>query len=163
MLVWSWALLGLGLLACPAKDTPAPAGRAAFGVLYGGQIQRRTFLPFELNSAKQRLGFRIEFSAPLATATLVQWEISRPGRRKAGELEVSKPEQRVTELGSAEVARGERQFEQALAFKPGDPLGLWNIRVVVGTRVLLDRPFTVYDPAVQSAALRSAADLDAGL
>jgi hypothetical protein len=45
--------------------------------------------------------------------------------------------------GSAQIPEGELGFEKALQFQPGDPTGLWNVRVIIGDHVLIDRPFVV--------------------
>jgi hypothetical protein len=36
-----------------------------------------------------------------------------------------------------------------LAFHPGDPLGVWNVRVVVRDKVVIDRPIEVFDAATR--------------
>jgi hypothetical protein len=143
------------------KSTPTPS--AQFGIFYGGQIQERQFIPFELNSAKQRIGFRLLFPTPLPEATEVLWEVSRPGAREPRALPVSKPDRRVTEFGSATLAQGEQRFEQVIALRPGDPLGLWNLRVATHDEVLIDRPFTLYDADERRRARARARPADAGL
>ncbi len=156
----------LGATACttePTTSAPAGARDVSFGVFYGGQIQERRELPFELDRAKQRQGFRIDFDPPLEERTEVSWEISRPARRSSPAATPSSPEGRVTELGKATLAAGQTRFEQPLHFRPGDPLGLWNIRVVVRERVLIDRPFLVYDAAARRRSNKSARLPDAGL
>jgi hypothetical protein len=49
-----------------------------------------------------------------------------------------------------------------LPFSPDDPLGLWNIRVLVGDQVVIDRPFVVYDAIERARRREAAADTDAG-
>jgi hypothetical protein len=157
------ALLTLGLaLGCRAPNE-SPTASAEFGIFYGGQVQERDAIPFELNRAKQRIGFRVVFAAPLADATQVQWELSRPGKRDARQLPVSRPDRRVTEFGSATLPAGEQRFEQELPLRPGDPLGLWNLRVVATDQVLIDRPFTVYDADERRRAISKARVPDASL
>lgn len=142
-------LLALG---CDEPASPPGAVRSArFGILFGGQVQQRDELPFELDRAKQQQGFRIELARPLDAPQTITWELSRPSGSRRG------PE-RITVLGRGEVAAGQTVFEQPIPFKPGDPLGLWNIRVVLGERVLIDRPFVVYDKG-----RRLSAHPDAGL
>lgn len=148
--------------ACRTPDAiPTPV--AEFGIFYGGQVQERQFIPFELNSAKQRIGFRLLFPTPLPVATEVRWEVSRPGAREPRALPVSKPDRRVTEFGSATLAAGEQRFEQVIALRPGDPLGLWNLRVATAEQVLIDRPFTLYDADERNRAKARARTPDAGL
>jgi hypothetical protein len=138
------------------------AEEARFGIFYGGQIQERNELPFQLDATRQRQGFRIVLLEAFDDPVSIDWEISRPGAgaAKAG---VSRPERRVSELGSATLQPGQLRFEQLLPFRPGDPLGLWNIRVVLGEHVLLDRPFNVYDEATRRAAIQAARVIDSGL
>jgi hypothetical protein len=140
-------------LACdPRQSTPKPlVRRAEFGVLFGGQIQERRELPFELDRSKQTLGFRVEFSEPLGADTDIEWRVDRPAR-SARVLRVNRrakplPDAERPPLGGKETARaGELRFDRTVSFEPGDPLGLWNVRVVVRGRVVLDRPFEVFDP-----------------
>lgn len=148
-------------LAC---DTPSPGvvQSAEFGIFYGGQIQERDEIPFQPDASRQQQGFRVGFKQPLGSPVVVKWELSRPARKRRGQT-VSRPEGRVTELGEATVPAGERQFEQRFPFVPGQPLGLWNIRVTLGSRVLIDRPFTVYDAAARRRRKRAARLPDAGL
>jgi hypothetical protein len=163
--VFSLAVFSLALVTggCDSfTSARAPEATAQFGVFFGGQLQRREELPFVLDASKQRQGFRVEMNEPLRAPTALEWELSRPARR-AGNQAFAEPVGRVTELGKAELQSGQRRFEHDVVFKPGDPLGLWNIRVVLQGRVLLDRPFTVYDSQQRQAARRRTALPDAGL
>lgn len=138
-------------LACdPPRSAPKPlVRRAEFGVLFGGQIQERRELPFELDRSKQTLGFRVEFSEPLGADTDLEWRIDRPARNariKASRHPKPEPEAERAPLGGKETARaGEVRFDRTVSFEPGDPLGLWNVRVTVRGTVALDRPFEVFD------------------
>jgi hypothetical protein len=157
-------LLTLALCACDPSTQPAESesvAKAEFGVFFGGQVQQREEIPFELDAARQQQGFRVVFQRPLEHARSLTWEISRPGRRKPGAT-YSHPDGRVTELGSSTLQAGRERVEQPLVFKPGDPLGLWNIRVVLDDQVLIDRPFTVYDAGRRKAAIKAARLPDAG-
>lgn len=148
------------LLALPAcaesRKTAAPEPRARFGVFFGGQIQERREIPFELDRGKQTLGFRIEFPVPLTEDTRVEWRLSPPPpagkiRGAAGTAPLV-PEPRIS---ASDVARaGETRFERTTPLEAGDPLGVWNARVVAGDRVLIDRPFEVYDAAVRARATK---------
>jgi hypothetical protein len=63
-------------------------------------------------------------------------------------------------MGAKESARaGETRFDRTVSFEPGDPLGLWNVRVVVRDMVVLDRPFEVFDAEER----QKNASADAGL
>jgi hypothetical protein len=133
---------------------------AEFGIFYGGQIQERREIPFVVDEAKQQQGFRLLLREAAEEPTLVRWELSRPGRtRNEG---TSDPDARVTQLGEAQLPRGERKFEQRLPLAAGDPLGLWNIRVTIGDRLAIDRSFTVYDRAQRRLAKKRARTHDAG-
>ena len=60
--------------------------------------------------------------------------------------------------GKATIRAGLSRFDQVTPFEPGNPLGLWNARVVVGGELVIDRPFEVYDRAERVRA----ASTDAG-
>jgi hypothetical protein len=163
-----WQCLGLGLTLLWAGCQPdAPADdselRARFGILYGGQIQERRELPLELDRSRQVQVFRLEADPAPASPREVTWEIGMAG---AGPLRTDsrghRAQRRRTRLGAALWRAGETRFEQTLAFAPGDPTGLWSIRVRVGQRVVLDQPFVVYDRRTRSARVRRAAELDGG-
>jgi hypothetical protein len=140
---WLLALaLAVAVSACDRDPEPPsgdPVKSAEFGILFGGQVQDRSAIPLQLDRSKQSQGFRIELSRPLPEDIAVKWEITRPSGARRGP-------KRVTELGSATLRAGQRTFEARVDFEPGNPLGLWNARVVMGDRVLIDRPFEVYDP-----------------
>ena len=147
------------LFAC---DPPRPkelVKRAQFGVFFGGQVQERREVPFELGNSKQTLGFRLEFSESLATDTDIEWKIDRPlglNRPKATSRSKPPPEVARAPLTGKDVAHaGETRFDRTLAFEPGDPLGLWNIRVVSRGKVAIDRPFEVYDEKERARANRA--------
>jgi hypothetical protein len=130
---------------------------AEFGVLFGGQIQERKEIPFELDSTKQTLGFRIDFGAPLPSDVGIDWQIVPPlvarSRGKGAAPSASAPVEAPLRLSAHEVARaGETRFERAVDLKPGDPIGLYNARVVAGGRVVIDRAFEVYDAAARARA-----------
>jgi hypothetical protein len=159
-------LIGLlALVACEARSNASPqAGVSAeFGIFYGGQVQERDEIPFELDTAKQRQGFRLTLSPPPAQAHLVHWELGRPGRgKRVPDRQGHKARARPVQLGRAHFRPGEAVFEQVLAFSPGDPLGLWNIRVLIDDRVVIDRPFVVFDASERARRERIAEESDAG-
>ena len=131
------AAVAWGCAACSRQDTTNEE-RVLFGVLFGGQVQERKEIPFELDTSKQSVGFRIEARAS-DRVRRIRWELTRPS--SSGD-----PTGRVTELGDTLLPANQSSFEQVLRFEPGDPLGLHNIRILLDDRVVLDRPFVVYDP-----------------
>jgi hypothetical protein len=142
-------LLGVLLQACTQNPHAAlREANARFGVLFGGQLQERNEIPFVLDPMKQSLALQLDFQTPLKAAATAHWELSKPGPRR-GAYQLSSPEDRTTEFGDEVLNPGQQRLEKRLTLKPGDNLGLWNIRVSVGDHVLLDRPFTVYDPATR--------------
>jgi hypothetical protein len=158
-------LVSLALPACEAPSAArARAPRAEFGVLYGGQVQERQELPFELDPSRQRMGFRLTLTPAPADALEVRWELARPGAgRRVADNQGRKARPRQVQLGRAHFRPGEPTFEQVLTFSPGDPLGLWSIRVQLGAEVVIDRPFLVYDPAERTRQREAFDRSDAGL
>ena len=91
----------------------------------------------ELDGSRQRLGFKLTLSPPPATPVEVRWELGRPGAgRRVADGQGRKARPRKVQLGRAHFRPGEAVLEQHVAFSPGDPTGLWNMRVVLGQRVL---------------------------
>ena len=145
-------------LAC-APERPAPAARGEFGIFFGGQIEERREIPFELDRSKQTAGFRVEFTPPLAAATEVEWRIDRRARGEGTGFARPRPAKPAepaprTAGGKVTIPAGEARFDQVTPFEPGDPLGLWNIRVVALGHVVIDRPFEVFDAARRKRAER---------
>jgi hypothetical protein len=159
------ALLGpLTLAACEAQSAAATVSHAEFGVFYGGQVQEREEIPFELDTARQRVGFRLTLSPPPREALEVRWALGSPGvGRRISDPHGRKARPRQVQMGRAHFRPGEAVFEQLTPLAPGDPLGLWNIRVQLGEQVVLDRPFLVYDAAERARRQRDLAGPDAGL
>jgi hypothetical protein len=143
-----WAgLLASGLLggaACKSDEPRDPlVERAAFGVFFGGQIQDRKELPFELDPTKQRIGIRIDFRAPLTHSVPVAWEIARPlAKPKKGDA----PADSVVEVGDAAARVGEARLDVPLLLRQGQGLGAWHVRVKVDGRQVIDRDVLVFDP-----------------
>ena len=153
------AVLALG---CEPEKPKGLLKSAKFGVFFGGQVEERKEIPFELDAAKQLQGFRVEFSEPLTTDTTeLEWRIDLPkvadaapkeirARRRAPSPKTSSPRCPATTA----VHAGQTRFDHATSFRPGDPLGLWTVRVVVKGKVVIDRPVEVFDP-VRERALAS--------
>lgn len=144
-----WPLLAgviaLGLLGCgKSEQSEDPlVQRAAFGVFFGGQIQDRKELPFELDQTKQSVGIRIDFRAPLARSVPVTWEIARPiAKSKKGDM----ASDRVVEVGDAAARVGEARLDVPLSLRQGQGLGAWHVRVKVDGRQVIDRDVLVFDP-----------------
>lgn len=157
------ALAGLALaVGCRAPAEASSGVVAQFGVFFGGQVQERSELPFELDRARQVQGFRIELDPPPAQALEVRWELSLPSSKLAVDDQGRKAPARRTRSGQVAMRPGEPRLEQTLPFASDDPLGLWNIRVLVGERVVIDRPFLVYDARARAAALARRTKADAG-
>jgi hypothetical protein len=140
--------LALGLLGCSKADKGKAEDplveRAAFGVFFGGQIQDRKELVFELDQTKQRIGIRIDFRAPLSHSVPVSWEIARPfsGKGKKGDA----PADQVVEVGDAAARVGETRLDVPLSLRQGQGLGVWHVRVKVEGRQVIDRDVLVEGP-----------------
>jgi hypothetical protein len=142
------ALLVAALACAPTGHVEnEPDVLAEFGIFYGGQIQHRQELPLELDGARQLQGFRLRRHASRDLGPTVRWELGKPGAgRPQKDGRGRKVTARRVQLGEARWPPGEAVFEQSLPFAPGDPPGLWNLRVQCGDRLVLDQPFLVYDP-----------------
>jgi len=138
-------VLALFLLGCSRPPERDPlVDRAAFGVFFGGQIQDRNELPFELDRAKQSCGIRVDFRAPLARSVQVRWEIARPLSAKAAKADAGADQ--VTEVGEAAARVGERRLDVPVLLRQGQVLGSWHVRVKVDERPVIDRDVLVFDP-----------------
>ncbi|MEZ4373359.1 MAG: hypothetical protein R3B07_21225 [Polyangiaceae bacterium] len=142
-------LCGLLLVGCPEEQgEPEQVERATFGIFFGGQVQERNEVPFEIDRRKQTQGLRVDFRAPLTRDVSVRWEWDRPAPRGKRPT----PTSRVTELGNGVAPKGSQRFETQLELAPGDPLGEWNVRLFVDERLVLDQRFQVYSEASRRAA-----------
>ena len=137
---------------CQEQPPPDPVEHAAFGVLFGGQVQQLDEIPFELDRARQTLGFRLDFRDGLKQPSDVTWELDVPlppsmsaRARRAQGKEAPRASDRTLRRGQAKVPAGSRRFEQVLVLEPGDPLGTWNIQVRLNAESVIDRPFLLYD------------------
>lgn len=140
------SLAALLAIACGrAERAPTPIVEARLGVFFGGQVQERDEIPFELDRTRQSQGFRLDLSRVAPKPHHVRWEIERPPARPGAS--------RVTALADAELRPEQTRFDQLIAFQPGDPLGLWNVRVLVDGEIVLDRAVVVYDAAARRRAL----------
>ena len=147
------ASLALSLGCEPPRSKPLVKS-ARLGVFFGGQIEERREIPFELDPTKQSQGFRVDFSEPLLSETEVEWRVDMPRttapRRRASPHEAPTPEALFATTSGKDVARaGQTELDHVLSMHPGDPLGLWNVRVVVRGKVAIDRAIEVYDAALR--------------
>lgn len=135
--IWLLLLLALSLLAC--QRVPKRAVREAeFGVFFGGQVQELKEIEKQLDPARQRVGFRLTFEAPLARVTSVAWELSLPVAEKGGP--------RAALVGEVSAKLGQTSLDVPLAFRPSDPLGSWHAKVTVDGVAVIDRDFTLVAP-----------------
>lgn len=142
-----WALAGLSLAVLACEREPANGGliqEARLGVFFGGQIQQREELARVFDESQSQ-GFRIVFREPLRESKRVRWELVLPSKAPRGDVV-------VTKLGEVTLPAGQRQVDQVFGFEPGDPLGLWNIRVLVGDELVIDRAWLVYDAGARRQA-----------
>jgi hypothetical protein len=138
-------LAAFALAACEAKSASGDLVREArVGVFFGGQIQQREELARVFDDTQSQ-GFRLVFREPLSESKRVRWEIALPARSGAREVAVSK-------LGEVTVPIGQREIDQVFRFEPGDPLGVWNIRVLVDDLLVIDRAWLVFDAAARRKA-----------
>ncbi len=129
-----WMVGVLALSACEKAAQP----RAALGVFYGGQIQELRRVALSAEPGKERYGFQVALGSH---ATHVNWEIARPARFFAGKWVPAQ-----AEVGEEELRAGENTFSKVFSFEPGAPTGIWNFRVLVDRRLVLDRAIEVYEP-----------------
>jgi hypothetical protein len=155
------AFVIVGLAQACTLTSKSSIERAEFGVLFGGQVQERSEIPFELDASKQTLGFVITLNQPLASPATLHWELSKPGPLPASR--VPNPIDRRIELFEAPVAAGQTQVQKSISIEPGDSLGLWNLRVTLGDQLAIDRAFMVFDAGSRSRKAREPKANDAGL
>jgi hypothetical protein len=125
-------------LGCEQRAAPSPV-HARFGVFFGGQLQEREEVPLILDRARQNIGVRLEFSEPPETAARVSWELQKPAASdKSGKSQGS-----LVDYGEARTRPGEPVLDVPLAFRAGDRVGAWRIRVALDGKSVLDRGFKV--------------------
>jgi hypothetical protein len=151
---FAFAVVVAGALAGCSRPPERPFVKSAkLGVFFGGEVQERREIPFELDAAKQVQGFRVEFTEPLTAETEIEWRIDMPktraGKHRAKESAAPEAPPRETLTGKDVARVSETTLDHVVSFHPGDPLGLWNVRVVVRGKVVIDRPIEVFDPAAR--------------
>jgi hypothetical protein len=132
--------------ACDEQGPPSRVRAAKFGIFYGGQVQERSAMPFELDRAQQVQGIHLELAAASGSDIVVRWELDMPitGRR-ARDARGSLGASRRVRLGQATLRADRTELDQPLYFEPGDPLGIWNVRVFVDDELIIDRSVLIYD------------------
>ncbi len=132
----------IGLVGC-APEPPEGDGpvRAELGVFYGGQVQQLRRVPWPEDGQRPTFGFRLTFAEPLPQEQVVRWEVEMPSRTTAG--------QRIERIAEARLESGRARLDQAVEVPPGARLGLWNVRVIVGEQLVLDRAVTLFDPGAR--------------
>lgn len=129
--------------ACTTNPT-APLNEVAsaqFGLFFGGQVQQRRELPKPLNQNQSDQGLRLEFRRRLTTPTQVTWHLDHPTARSGPRGPCNAP--RAIRTTSVLVPAGSDRFEQAIPLEAEDPPGTYNLRVLVGDELALDRSFRV--------------------
>ncbi len=136
---------------------------AQFGVLFGGQLRRVDELALELDRNKQIQGIRVAGPASRG-ARNVQWELGTAefGRYRQDARGIEQ-RRRKTRHGAFRWLPGQPGVEQVLPFQPGDPTGLWSIRVMVDGQPVLDRPFWVFDAADRRDEIARQRERDGGI
>lgn len=164
-------VLGLLVFACgcdtkPSTDEPLGLKRAQFGVFYGPEIQELGEIPLETDAPGKGMVIRLTFRAPPDPPRKVRWELERPRKPQpspasdAGAKALPSPERdagaglaldRIVQFGEVSTRAGETTLDIPLAFRPGDPLGDWSIRVTLDDQPILNRPFRVVKPKPKKA------------
>lgn len=132
-----FAILALGCR--NQSDASQRPPLAQFGLFFGGQIQQRTDIPLEFDSTRQTIGFRILFPEPLSRSTDVEWILDYPKARSGRRGRSNAPRAERTERTT--LLEGMDRFEQVVQLRSTDLPGTYNIRVLVGSQIVLDRPF----------------------
>ncbi len=127
--------LALSLAGGCRRAAPGVVKQAEFGVFFGGQVQELKELEKELDPARQRHGFRLQFDGPLARDVKLMWELSQPEPARGGP--------RAAQVGEATAKIGQASLDVPLSFRPQDPLGAWHAKLTVDGVVVIDRDFTV--------------------
>lgn len=140
---WISLLLVSQLGACNSGETRARSmvKAAYFGVFFGGQIQQRLEIPLSPDPSQNTQGLRLEFRSPLPQATQVTWDLDYPTARSGPRGPGNAP--RSTRTETATVPAGADRFEQLLRLDPASLPGTYNLRVILGEELALDRSFRV--------------------
>jgi hypothetical protein len=133
-----WFLFLLGGCSPPLEPSESCVS-AQFGLFFGGQIQQRIEIPFELDSTRQTQGFRLVFDRPIPRPTTVEWSLNYPTLRSGHRGPSNAP--RAERTDRATLPQGADRFEQMLTLRPTDVFGTYDIRVQLDDDIVLDRSF----------------------
>jgi hypothetical protein len=124
--------------------------------MFGGEVQELTQVPLELDQARQSIGIRLTFQSAPEQPLKVHWELERPRKAlspprsqklksepDAAALDAGKSAEGVVEFDDVLTRPGQAVLDIPLAFRPGDPLGEWSVRVEIQGQQVLNRPFRV--------------------
>ncbi len=150
---WLCAALVLGAACEQQQKVPFGLKRAQFGVLFGGDVQELAQIPLETDRTRQAIGIRLIFDNPPEPPLPVHWELERPRKSvaavakstagKSGASDGGSRAEGVVEFGDVMTRKGEAVLDVPLAFRVGDPLGDWSVRVQIEGQQVLNRPFRV--------------------
>jgi len=146
----SLALLSTQCGACNSFAHPEGSNVrfAQFGVFFGGQVQQRLEIPISPDPSQNTQGLRVEFRRPLPSAAQITWDWDYPTARSGPRGPCSAPRKQRTE--TATVPAGADRFEQLLNLDPTSVPGTYNLRVMLGEEVALDRSFRVVRQRLKS-------------
>jgi hypothetical protein len=139
-----FALLVVPFLLGCAHEEESVGPTAEIGIFFGGQMQRAQRIEIPV-VRPPKVGFRVHFPASKEGAARasgeIVYEVVRPG--PAG--------RRVTKKGTLKVpAAGEARVDHVLSVAAPRKLGLWNVRVLYGGRILADRALYLTRPLASS-------------
>lgn len=137
------ALFALWAEGCRARSDDAELERVEFGVLFGGDIQDRAEIPLVFDAAQQELALRVRFREAQRRERVVTFELERPTAQRSLDGGTSY----AAQLGEIRTLPGERRAEAKLGFRRGDLPGTWRLLVRLDGRLVLERKFTVVEPA----------------
>ncbi|MFC1642121.1 hypothetical protein ACFL5O_05450 [Myxococcota bacterium] len=151
----------IGFAACRSSEHPqGPVKRAQFGVLYGGEIQERQHIPFDLDRTRLTLLLRLDFYRPLEREVRVSWRVGMPGTSKGVRDTRGRPGAgRLVRVNQVVVPVDRLRLDQVIRFEPGDPLGTWRICAQVDGVKVLDRSFVVHEQSRADGGLPDAASV----
>lgn len=78
------------------------------------------------------------FREPLERELTVRWEVDMPSRTARG--------RRIERVSEVRVGPGQVRLDQPIEVPAAAGLGLWNVRVIAGERLVLDRAVRLFAP-----------------
>lgn len=122
----------------PGTEQGSVGVSGQLGVFYGGQVQELRRVPWPAEGKRPQLGFRLRFEGATPHPASLRWEVDMPSR--------SAPAGRVQRVSETLVPSGQTVVEQSLDVPPNAELGVWNVRVLVGQQLVIDRALHLYEP-----------------